>query len=87
MCSGATRLSSYESNGALQKAIVETFYSDMAVRGKEGFVSDSSQCDIYRLQSHQPPLPPPPTGALGTNAEGLVIIVVPPTRSSVLRRQ
>lgn len=35
---------------ALRKAIAETFYGDMAVKDKEVFVSDGSQCDISRLQ-------------------------------------
>ena len=35
---------------ALRKAIAETFYKDVLVKGTEVFVTDGSQCDITRLQ-------------------------------------
>ncbi|CAL5386164.1 unnamed protein product [Camellia sinensis] len=39
-----------QGNMELRKAIAETFYNDLGVKGSEIFVSDGAQCDISRLQ-------------------------------------
>ncbi|KAH7567805.1 hypothetical protein JRO89_XS07G0154000 [Xanthoceras sorbifolium] len=39
-----------QGNMALRKAIADTFYKDMGLKGNEIFVSDGAQCDISRLQ-------------------------------------
>ncbi|XP_059434738.1 aminotransferase ALD1, chloroplastic-like [Corylus avellana] len=39
-----------QGNMALRRAIAETFYRDLGVKGNEIFVSDGAQCDISRLQ-------------------------------------